>query len=554
VKAEGRGLHRALPVAVALGTLALAAIPAWWRADPSPYPDALEYALTARALAHGEGYWIPIFNGRYPPHYPIGFPALLAPWYWLPGASLTAGLYGVALFAAATAAGVYLLGRRTGGIAGALAGAAAVALSARFLDWSHRVMSETATAALVAGVALALARHAAAATERSRERWVVALGLLCGLGVVTRFANAVLLAAVGIALLLDPRVRARLGRSAVLLALGPAVAVSALGWYAWRTFGDIGMTGYEWWGYRFHDSLAQTFALRYALVLPGASDHGATQPNWLFYPWDALPQLFPPLLLGAGILGLGLALRRRAPAARSVAVFALVTTVLTLALYTFYFFQSARFVAPLVPLVAFGVGMAMGQGIEWLRARGTVVRLAGAGIVGIVLVTLAGMVGPALAESFLWQRGVRRDRSLYVEPTQSVTSALYRRAVPAGSVVFTNVQVPLLDVAGVPRGVSVFPMTRGWYWYGPPLLAFPTFAEQQRMVRARLAAGQGVYTDALTLEALRADSVEPAAPRTLRLLDRYDLTPVAREGSATLYRLALRDGRERGVGGHRRGP
>jgi hypothetical protein len=48
-----RWLDRALLIAVALGTLALAAIPAWWRADPSPYPDALEYALGARALAEG---------------------------------------------------------------------------------------------------------------------------------------------------------------------------------------------------------------------------------------------------------------------------------------------------------------------------------------------------------------------------------------------------------------------------------------------------------------------------------------------------------------------
>jgi hypothetical protein len=222
-------------------------------------------------------------------------------------------------------------------------------------------------------------------------------------------------------------------------------------------------------------------------------------------------------------------------------VFALVVTALTLALYLPYFFQSVRFVAALVPLVAFGVVMATAQGVEWLRTGGIVPRLGGAAIVGIVGLALAGMVGPALAESFLWQRGVRGNRSLFIEPTQSITSALYRRAVPAGSVVFTNVQIPLLDVAGVPRHIRVFPMTRGLYWYGPPLRAVPTFAEQQPMVRDRLCAGLGIYTDAHTLESLRTEPIDSASSVTLQLMDGYVLTPVTREGSATLYRLVLRD-------------
>ena len=536
-----RLLQRVLLAAVALGTLALAAIPPRWRADPFPYPDALDYALSARSLAHGEGYRIPALGGRYPPHYPFGFPALLVPWYLLPGAGLTAGLYGVALFAVAGAVGVYLLGRRTGGWAGALAAAASVALSAKFLDWSHRVMSETATVAVVTGVALALHRHATASTERVRERWALALGLLCGVGLVSRLANAVLPAAVAIALLLDARVRARIVRTAGLLIVGPALALVALAGYAWRTFGDVTMTGYKWWGYEFHSSLAKTFALSYALVAPGASDRPLPRPaNWLFYTRDALPQLFPALLLAAALLGLVLALRRRALGTRSIAIFALVTASLTVTLYTLYFFQSVRFVAPLMPLVAFGVGIATGDGVEWLLNDGLLPQLSGVAVVGSVLVALATMVRPALSESFLWERGVRRNWSLFVEPTQSVTSALYRRAVPAGSDVFTNVQVPFLDVAGVPTHVSVFPMTRGWYWYGPPLRGVPTFAERQTIVRDAIAAGRGVYTDGLTLESLRSEWAGPAGPQALQLLNGYVVIPVVREGSVTLYRLAVR--------------
>jgi 4-amino-4-deoxy-L-arabinose transferase-like glycosyltransferase len=530
-----------LPALVALGALALVVIPASWRADPFPYPDALEYALSARALADGEGYLIPVLNGRYPPHYPLGFPLLLVPWYWLPGAGLTAGLYGVALFAVATVVGAYLVGRHTAGTAGGLAAAAAVAFSAKFIDWSHRVMSETATAALVAGVALALARHAVAPTERERDRWAVALGLLCGLGLVTRFPNVVLPAAVGVALLLDPRVRARPIRTAALILAGPVLALAVLAGYAWRTFGDIGMTGYKWWGYQFHASLARTFAFTYALRGPGASDRPAPRANWLFYTRDALPQLFPSLLLATAALGLGLALRHRTPATRRVAVFALATTLLTLGLYVLYFFQSVRFVAPLVPVVAFGVGVAAGQAVEWLRGGTFGSRLAGAVMAGIIATGIAPMIGPAMAESFVWQRGVRGTRSLFVEPMESITSALYRRIVPPGSVVFTNVQVPFLDVAGLPAHAQVFPMTRGWYWYGPPLRGVPTFAELQPMVRDGLSAGRRMYTDAVTLEAIRWESPPGSAgAATRRLLEGYALIPVGREGSAAVYRLSLR--------------
>lgn len=128
---RGSGGHagrRARRVAAALalpaGVLAVAAvllyIPAAWREDLRPFPDALEYALTARGLARFEPYRLTLLGRSYPPRYPFGFPLLLAPAYRLPGATFGNGIYGVAL--------TYALGRRAGGRVAGLVAAATLLL------------------------------------------------------------------------------------------------------------------------------------------------------------------------------------------------------------------------------------------------------------------------------------------------------------------------------------------------------------------------------------------------------------------------------------------
>ncbi len=90
-------------------------IPASWVGDPTPFPDAVEYAMTARSLAHSGSYSISLLGVAYRPHYPFGFPLLLAPVYWLPDAPLASGIYAVTAFGVLAILLVYLLARATSG-------------------------------------------------------------------------------------------------------------------------------------------------------------------------------------------------------------------------------------------------------------------------------------------------------------------------------------------------------------------------------------------------------------------------------------------------------
>ena len=107
-----------------LATTALA-LPASWIGDLRPAPDAAEYAVTAQRLARGASYTLPLPGRQAPPRYPFGFPALLAPAYWLPGATLQSGMYGVVAFGVAGTPG---FGISPKDLAADLAGAAAVEL------------------------------------------------------------------------------------------------------------------------------------------------------------------------------------------------------------------------------------------------------------------------------------------------------------------------------------------------------------------------------------------------------------------------------------------
>src|SRR5579883_2355808 len=65
--------------------------PAAQVADLGPLPDATEYATTADRLAHFHSFAIELLGKTYPSRYPFGFPLLLVPSYWLPGATLANG-------------------------------------------------------------------------------------------------------------------------------------------------------------------------------------------------------------------------------------------------------------------------------------------------------------------------------------------------------------------------------------------------------------------------------------------------------------------------------
>ena len=215
-------------MSVLAGSALVVVIPRSWRTDPSrPIPDAIEYAIGARNLAHSGSYTISLLGANYPPRYPFGFPALLAPFYWLPHAPLATGVYGAITFGILAVFCVYLLARATSGSVGAFAATLATLFSPALLDWSHTVMSETATAALASATALVLYAITVAQDARRRHALVLALGALCGLAVLVHLPNFLLLIATPLALGLDSRVRNDLARTALWFVPGPLLALEA---------------------------------------------------------------------------------------------------------------------------------------------------------------------------------------------------------------------------------------------------------------------------------------------------------------------------------------
>jgi hypothetical protein len=317
-----------------------------------PFPDSQEYADAARQLAHGNGYSTYIHGGRAkPPRYPPGYSVALLPFSkWGPayprGAELGAKTILLALLVTVWGT-AWLLG---GPIAAGLAAGLATA-SPFFLSMSHLVLSDPLAAMLVVLSVALITRPAMTRTA--------AAGALVGASVVVRLANVVTL--VGLVVVL-PRLRPRL--AAVVAALPFLVALLV---YQWATFGQPLKTGYDYYlpGLR-------TFAPHYAWGDPLGRDGPnvtgdrldgrlmswacpcprdgpmAVVQNAVFYPAVVIGLFWmytPPLLslLGFAELWRG----RRSPAAR----YAGTVIAGNVVLYTFYFHQAARFMAPVGALL-----------------------------------------------------------------------------------------------------------------------------------------------------------------------------------------------------------
>ena len=332
-----------------------------------PFPDAQETADAARQLAGGNGYVTYVHRGeRHPPRYPPGFSVALAPFAMAGddypanvqrGATFFAALYVLIAVTAAWSAG--------GPLAGALA-AVLLGMSPFVKVEASLIMSDGFAAGLtVLFVPLLL---------RPTPKRVSLAGALAGALVTVRLPMVVNLAALFIVLAWPHRKRLLLSSSAPL---------AALGLFNWLTFGSPFRTGYDYWlpGIRtFSPSYAITspmqgdgpwllgdalggLLLRWVCPCPDGGPQAALS-NLFFYPavlaglfWIFVPPLLP--LVGA----LYCWRHWREPAVR----FTLLLTALSLLLFTFYFYQGARFMA--APATLLGV-FASAQLAGWIE-RGT---------------------------------------------------------------------------------------------------------------------------------------------------------------------------------------
>jgi len=495
-----------------LGVLVLAVamlfLPSYWASSLVPHADAGEYTITAQNLAHLKGYHITLLHRAYPSRYPFGFPLLLMPFYWLPHATLATGIYGVLTYAVLTVVATYVLARMMSTpLAGVIAAVSAL-LSSVFVIFSHYVLSEMASTALIALSAILLCRAVSqVTTTRACLVALVGLGATCGFAMLVHFTNVALVVSVALALVATHRVRAQGWRAFAAFASGPACAGSILALSNWATFGNVIATGYRFWRPAWYTSLHRTFALAYALQ-PHSMERGGRLTPWgnIGYYLHLFPALVPSrwCLVPLGV-GLVVLLRDRRPAARALALCVVLFTLLTVGLYLLYFFQAIRFLMPLIPLVACLIGVGADQGVAWMRSRVSssprrIARWIGGSLVcGITVIGL--LIGRStLDESYLYNRSVTHDRLRLSDPTEGQTIALYQSVAPAGSIIITDLFDPIVEATPAGRRSTIVPVR--WVGYESdvaPVQALPTLDTERQRIAAAIAAGTPVFTDSFTV-------------------------------------------------------
>lgn len=397
------------------------AIWARWHAAPEPkgarfhpWPDAVDYAAEAQALARSGEVYLQVGPHRVRPRYPPGWPMLIAPAVWLgvegPNLWRITALFGAALawllavVAARTTEALSLPEARSEAallVAGLLAGGV-WALTPIAVDLGATLMSDEPTALVsLAGLVFT---GAGLLRRDGRVSWLLAAGgLAFGLAAAMRSIAAalmvppVLVFLLGCVRRLGLRTAARrslpwLAGAAVFPALTVLVMLRS-GWPAW-----------EWSGYRFwipqrFDRLSHAFNLRFALapdeafrqavegrpishlelairVLLGLP--GLAVRHYLGFFWPILGWLAAIPLLRA-------AKRRGGVAAESAAWPAsalLLWTLGHIAVFSLYFYPASRFyLAPLALCVAL---LAAACGL-WLAHPRRRVRLSASAAAALVL-------------------------------------------------------------------------------------------------------------------------------------------------------------------------
>ena len=526
-------------VALAAATLFIAPS---WVSNLGPEPDAIEYAVTAQRLAHFKAFSLVLLGREYPPHYPFGFSAYLAPAYLLPGATLASGIHGVFLAGVGAAVLTYALGRRLAGTLAGVGGAVTLLLRPKFIDLNHVIMTESLSAALAVLAGLLL-HVAVSAQDRRRRRCLFLLSAVCGFAILVRYTNVVLTLGALVGLLSSYAVVGERNSSRAsdrlsevfLLSSGPILAIGALATYQQVTFGSFLMTGYNFWlPHRFAPS--STFSLRYAFVAPEnlPVSRVGDWPNAVYYAsylarWVSSPLLLLPALIGALVL-----FRRRDHPSVAVTWYVAASGLLFYLLYSLYWFQAGRFLAPLFPFAAVLSGVGLQHGIRAARER----KVHGFIVVALWCAGAMATVPQVIRRSYLVQHYVRAQTEPETFPLLARSLEAYA-STTADAIMITALPLPLLD-SGLVRDRRIIPLVRRSFWRHPMLARVGTLAEQQEVVDTALRRGVPVYTDVYSLKLVQDN---PAYEAGQRAIEAYELAPVqmsVRNGSALLFRLQLK--------------
>ncbi len=399
--------------------------------DFRPSPDAAEYAAAGLSLAEGRGLTLAMGSGSYPTRYPCGYPILLALFHLL-GLPLERFHWGSLLLSLAILPLVHRLARRSGcGRDAALLAAAVTAFSPVLLFCSIRVLAENASLVVMLA-ALLLALGSGQAAGRRAALFTLLAGAAAGFAVIVRLANLVSLPVVfGLVLWLawqqQGRRPAHLVRVSLFFGLGglagilPQLVVNRL------NFGRLLTTGYGYWNEAYLDPRGMFEAAH--VVHPWNPIYG----NLWYYlrhlagmSFEAsFLQLYPLAAVLLAVVGLFALLRHGRH--RAVHFFGLLHCLATLTLLLFYYGQSTRLLAPVVPWVALWAGQ--GFAALWHRPVGAPLRRS-CRSVGLLLVLLA------LVPMLVWT--VSRTTRFHREDISGSAAEMALAATPPGSLIISG--------------------------------------------------------------------------------------------------------------------
>lgn len=329
-----------------------------------PEPDAQETMDAARQMFEGNGY-VTFYheNKAQPPRYPPSFSIALLPFASF-GEYPTNIMFGAKFFALLYLAMAIFAAWMLGGRMAAILAAIFVGVSPFAEHYARIVMSETFTASLILLTVVLL--------HKPSFKKIIFAGAIVGFLITVRLQLIICLPALLLAL---PTMRQR-----VWAALSAAPFLLANGIFNRQTFGSFFKSGYDYWFPQLK-MFAVEFAFRaypqgdgpwiipdllrgWLMVWICPCEKGGTLaalPNIIFYPlvllgvfWIFAPPFVP-------LYGLWSAWKsRREPAAK----FALWLSGFSILLFTFYFYQAARFMAATSTLLLLFAAVKLGKKLQ----------------------------------------------------------------------------------------------------------------------------------------------------------------------------------------------
>lgn len=413
--------------------------------DLIPTPDAMEYAMLAERLAHGQAPLIQVGLWDFPSRYPLSYPLLLAPFTWALSINqlwMAAALMGLVATFMLARVGRRLLGSRVaGGLAAAFFALHPQTISAATLNMSE--MGLILVWLCMLELSYPWLKSATAAEIRPRTGRALLVGIAVGWLALAKAPFIYWGAVIGLLMLLRGR---RRDVAAFVAAIGACFAAHLV--YQRWAFGMWGMNGYEYWFPFVYDSFWKTFNTRYMFAGWNGFNPGAHTPgNIEYYGAQLLGRThdyYSPYMAATIATALVCVLwpRRRGRPTRPIVAVLGGWGAVGLLFCGLYFFQASRFLLVWIPLADLLAAWGLVHVPLWRffrRRQFSGVRLKTLGHIAALCIALVLLRGE-------W----RRDHAMFFASPEHNRVSLARqipqllKTVPAGDWVLTNYELPLM--------------------------------------------------------------------------------------------------------------